>query len=69
MGASIRRLGGVVLAGALVAGLSSGTASAAPGRDDLRQAMTELAGSGAAGVQLRITTSRATGPARRVCAS
>ncbi len=54
MGASMRRLGGVVLAGTLVAGLSSATASATPGRDDLRQAMTELAGSGAAGVQLRI---------------
>lgn len=54
MGASIGRLGGAVLAGALVVGLTSGTASAAPSRDDLRRAMAELADSGAAGVQVRV---------------
>jgi D-alanyl-D-alanine carboxypeptidase len=58
MGARIRRFGGTVLAAALVVGLTSAatsaTTSTAPDRDALRQAMAELARSGAAGVQVRL---------------
>lgn len=54
MGARIRAFGAAVLAGVMVAGLTGGAASAEPGREALRQAMRELAGSGAAGVQIRI---------------
>jgi D-alanyl-D-alanine carboxypeptidase len=54
MGAGMRRLGGVFVAAALAVGLTGSPVSAAsPGRDALRQAMTELVRSGAAGVQLR----------------
>jgi D-alanyl-D-alanine carboxypeptidase len=49
-----RGLAGVLLAATLVVGLTGGTASAEGGRDELRQALTALAGSGVAGVQLRI---------------
>jgi D-alanyl-D-alanine carboxypeptidase len=38
----------------MVVGLTTGTASANPGRDALRQAMTELVAAGAAGVQVRV---------------
>jgi D-alanyl-D-alanine carboxypeptidase len=54
MGASTRKLSGVVLAAALAAGLSTGTASASDGREDLRQAMAAVADAGVAGVQLRL---------------
>jgi D-alanyl-D-alanine carboxypeptidase len=54
MGARIRRLGGAALAGALAATLTAGTADAAPGREELRQAMAGLTAAGAAGVQVRI---------------
>jgi D-alanyl-D-alanine carboxypeptidase len=55
MGASRRRLGGVLLAAVLVTGITSGTAGAGTGgREDLRQAMAALADAGVAGVQLRI---------------
>jgi D-alanyl-D-alanine carboxypeptidase len=53
-GRTSRRLGGMMLAATLVVGLTSGTASATPGRADLRQAMNALADTGVAGVQLRI---------------
>jgi D-alanyl-D-alanine carboxypeptidase len=54
MGAGIRTFGGAVAAATLVVGLTGGTASATPDRDALRAAMAELAGSGAAGVQVRL---------------
>jgi D-alanyl-D-alanine carboxypeptidase len=55
MGASTRKLSGVVLAAALAAGLTSGTASAAgDDREDLRQAIAAVADAGFAGVQLRL---------------
>ena len=55
MGASTRKLSGVVLAAALAAGLASGTASATGAdREDLRQAMAAVADAGLAGVQLRL---------------
>jgi D-alanyl-D-alanine carboxypeptidase len=58
MGASRRRLGGLVLAATLTVGLTSGvaagTATADQGRTELRAAMTALTEAGVAGVQLRI---------------
>jgi D-alanyl-D-alanine carboxypeptidase len=55
MGASRRRLGGVLLAATLVTGAVAVTpASADPGRPELQQALVELAENGLAGVQLRI---------------
>jgi D-alanyl-D-alanine carboxypeptidase len=58
MGASRRKLSGVVLAATLTVGLTSGlaagTATADQGRTELRAAMTALAEAGMAGVQLRI---------------
>lgn len=54
MGANIRGFGSVVVAATLAAGLTSGTANATGERESLRQAMAELAASGAAGVQVRI---------------
>jgi D-alanyl-D-alanine carboxypeptidase len=58
MGASRRRLGGVVLAATLTVGLTSGVAAgpatADQGRTELQQAMTALTEAGVAGVQLRI---------------
>ena len=54
MGARIRRFGGAALACALTVTLSTATAQAAPGRDELRAAMANLTASGAAGVQVRI---------------
>lgn len=54
MGARIRAFGAAVLTSAMVVGLTGGAASAEPERDTLRQAMRELAGSGAAGVQVRV---------------
>jgi D-alanyl-D-alanine carboxypeptidase len=50
----MRRLVGGVLVAVLATGLVSGTASAAPGREGLRQAMVELVQAGAAGVQVRV---------------
>jgi D-alanyl-D-alanine carboxypeptidase len=50
----MRRLVGGVLVAVLATGLVSGTASAAPGREGLRQAMAELVQAGAAGVQVRV---------------
>jgi D-alanyl-D-alanine carboxypeptidase len=44
----------VALACALVGTLTGGTAHAAPGRDELRQAMADVAAAGAAGVQVRV---------------
>lgn len=49
-----RRLGGVLLAAALVTGLASTTATASPDRPEVRQAMAALHDAGVAGVQLRI---------------
>jgi D-alanyl-D-alanine carboxypeptidase len=55
MGASRRRLGGVLLAATLAAGTVGATpASADPGRPDLQQARVALADAGVAGVQVRI---------------
>lgn len=54
MGARIRRFGGAALACALTVTLSTATAQAAPGRDELRAAMANLTAAGAAGVQVRI---------------
>jgi D-alanyl-D-alanine carboxypeptidase len=54
MGARAKRFGGAALAGALAITLTGGTAQAAPGRDELRQAMADLTAVGAAGVQVRV---------------
>jgi D-alanyl-D-alanine carboxypeptidase len=48
----------VVLAATLAVGLSSGTASATGGRDDLRQAMVAVSEAGMAGVQVRLHDDR-----------
>ncbi len=55
MGVYRRRLGAVLVAATLAAGLTSGVAQATqPDRGDLRQAMATLVDAGLAGVQLRI---------------
>ncbi|WP_245573889.1 serine hydrolase domain-containing protein [Amycolatopsis nigrescens] len=54
MSTGIRRFGTAVLTAALVTGLTATTATAAPERTELRQAMNELVTAGGAGVQVRV---------------